>query len=217
MEARLSHGSYRGVDDTALLAACVEGDPHALEAFARRFTRVIYFHIHNTLRRVRGKPDAERASDIFQTVFTRLLADDRRRLSMYQADKGGSVATWLRTITIRTTLNALRRDRPQLTLDDDDAPILLVDARPDPLDTLLERDRQARRSQLFNLAEGLSESDRLLLDMIYVRTMSAGAIAATLGIKRSQVHVRKSRLVKRLRTRAEAAGLTDGSDSEDRR
>lgn len=205
----MSRGAYQDADDAALLAACVEGDPRALEVFARRFTRAIYFHIHNTLRRVLGRPDAERAQDIFQTVFTRLLADDRRRLSMYCADRGGSVATWLRTIAIRTTLNAVRRDRPQLTLDDDAAPIALVDTRPDPLDALLERDRLARRAQLSTLAEGLSGSDRLLLDMIYVRKLSAAEIAATLGIKRAQVHVRKSRLLKRLRTRAEAAGLTD--------
>lgn len=205
----MARGAYQDVDDVTLLAACVDGEPRALDAFVRRFTRAIYFHIHNTLRRRLGQPDVERARDIFQSVFARLLADDRRRLGTYRADKGGSVATWLRTIAIRETLNALRRDRPQLRLDDDEKPIVLVDRRPDPFDTLLEQDRLARRAQLSTLAEGLSETDRLLLDMIYVRKMAAGAIAVTLGIKRSQVHVRKSRLIKRLRDRARSAGLTD--------
>lgn len=205
----MSRNRYRDADDETLIAACVEGDRWALDTFVRRFTRAIYFYVNTTLKRVRGTADPHLAEDIYQKVFTSLLADDRRRLAMYDSARGAQVATWLRVITIRITLNAVRRDRRQVTIDDQEAPVVLVDGGPDPFDRMLDKEREARRGQLSNLAEHLSESDRLLLDMIYVQKMSAGAIAAALQIKRPQVHVRKSRLVKRLRRRAEAAGLVE--------
>lgn len=196
-------------DDPTLLAACIAGDRRALDAFVDRFSRLVYFHVNNTLRRLKGRLDVERANDLYQHVFVMLLEDDRRRLRLYRPDRGASVASWIRIITIRAVANALRRDRPTLTLDDDERPIPVADEGADPLEALLTGGTQRWEAHLPGLAEKLSGSDRLLLELIYERKLSAEQIAAALQCKRSHVYVRKNRLVKRLRRHAADAGLVD--------
>ncbi len=94
--------------------------------------------------------------------------------------------------------------------DGDSAPIQLADKGPDPFAALLEKSRAQRRAQLTALTDGLSESDRLLLEMIYVQKLSAPAIAAALRVKKGAVYTRKTRLIQRLRQAAEKRGLVDG-------
>lgn len=194
-------------EDTELLAACVAGDRRALDAFVTRYSRLVYFHVNNTLRRLQGRLDVERADDLYQQVFVMLLEDDRRRLRLYDPEKGCSVASWIRIITIRAVINALRGTRAMLSLDDEARPMPLADEDADPFSALTAGGEQRWEAQLPQLAEQLSGSDRLLLELIYHRRMDASAIAAALQIKRAHVYVRKNRLIRRLRRHAEAAGL----------
>ncbi len=200
-------------DELSLLAACIDGERRALDAFVSRYSRLVWFHVNNTLRRLRGRLDTERTDDLYQQVFVTLLEDDRRRLRLYRPDKGCSVASWIRIITIRTVINILRRDRHTVSLDDASRPIAVADEGIDPFTALTAGGDQRWEALLPALAEKLSGSDRLLLELIYTRRLDAAGIAAALQIKRSQVYVRKNRLIRRLRRHAEAAGLlTDGSD-----
>lgn len=205
----MSPSAAHETDDPTLLADCIAGDRKALDTFVTRFSPVVWFHVNSTLRRMRGRVDEQRAADLYQQVFVALLDDDRRRLRAWRPDGGASVATWIRVITIRTCLTALRRERLTLSLDDDGRPLPMVDDGPDPFEQLLHKEGEARHAQLFVLAEKLSNSDRLLLEMIFRRHMPAKAIAAALQIKPSQVYVRKNRMIRRLRGHAEAAGLVE--------
>lgn len=200
---------FDALDDHGLLAACLDGERAALEAFVGRFTRLVFFHVQSTLRRVKGGVDPSRADDLAQDVFVALLADDCRRLRLYRGDGGCSPATWIRVITIRLTLNALRRDRLTVSLDDEARPVALEDPAPGPLERLLAQAERQRFEALVALADGLSARDRLLLEMIYLRGMSAPAIAAALQVDRGVVYVRKNRLLGRLRRAAEAAGMME--------
>jgi len=204
---------FDDADDLTLLAACIEGDRRALDAFVARFSRLVYYHVNNTLRRLRGRLDVEQADDLYQHVFVMLLDDDRRRLRLYRPDKGCSVASWIRIITIRAVINSLRREKHTLSLDDDERPIPVADEGADPLAALTEGGSQRWEALLPALAEKLSGSDRLLLAMIYERRMDAESIAAALQIKRNHVYVRKNRLIRRLRRHARSAGyLTDAAE-----
>lgn len=204
------------IDETTLLAACIDGDRRALDAFVSRYSRLVYFHVNNTLRRLRGQLDTELADDLYQQVFVMLLEDDRRRLRLYQPDKGCSVASWIRIITIRAVINVLRRQRRTVSLDDESRPIAVADEGADPFATLTAGGDQRWEALLPVVAAKLSGSDRLLLDLVYTRRLDAAAIAAALQIKRSQVYVRKNRLVRRLRRHAEAEGLLAGAEEAPR-
>lgn len=204
-------------DDMTLLAGCIEGDRRALDAFVARYSRLVYFHVNNTLRRMRGHLDLERADDMYQHVFVMLLEDDRRRLRLYRPDGGCSLASWIRIITIRAVINTLRRDKRTLSLDDDERPIPVADEGADPFTALVFGGHQRWEAALPGLAEQLSGSDRLLLELIWERRLDASAIAAALQIKRNHVYVRKNRLIKRLRRHAEAAGLIGAGAEPDPR
>jgi len=195
-------------DDGALLAGCLDGDRPALGVFVERFTGLVHHSVIGTLRRSRGEAPPSRVDDLCQDVFVALFADGCRRLRMYRGDRGCSIASWVRVIAVRTTLNAMRRDRPQASLDAQPAP-RLADPGPGPLDVLLAQADRARFDALIALAEDLSTRDRLLLEMIYVRGMRAPAIAAALQVERGVVYVRKTRLLDRLRKAAEAAGMME--------
>lgn len=194
--------------DDAALAACIGGRRAAQAAFVERFTGLVHHFVVSTLRRTRGAAPDARVEDLCQDVFVSLLADDCRRLRMYRGDRGCSVASWVRVITVRHVLNAVRRDRPQTSLDDARAPTL-PDPCPDPLERLLDRADRARFDALIALADGLSPRDRLLLELIYLRGMAAPEIAAALQVSRGVVYVRKNRLLGRLREAARQAGLME--------
>lgn len=195
-------------DDGAVLAACLEGERAALGTFVERFTGLVHHCVIGTLRRARGEAPSARVEDLCQDVFVALFADGCRRLRLYRGDRGCSVASWVRVIAVRTTLNTLRRDKPETSLDGERAP-RLTDPGPDPLEVMLARADRDRFDALIALAEQLSPRDRLLLEMIYLRGMRAPAIAAALQLRRGAVYVRKNRLLQRLRKAAEAAGMME--------
>jgi len=200
--------------DQELILGCVAGQRRAWNTLVERFTRYVYYLIRLTARKHAAEMSPEEIADLHNDLFVALFEDDCRRLRAYRGDNGCSVRSWIRVITIRRTLDALRKRRPHVSLDasaDDPGPSapVLVDDGLDPLDALLARDAAERRAQLEENAAPLSERDRKLLEMIYVRKMSADAIAVTLRIKKGALYTRKTRLIKRLRTLADRAGLTD--------
>jgi len=200
-------------DDRALLRRCIDGDRRAWDLLVDRVSRYVYYLIQLTARRYAAELTADEMGDLHNDLFLALMEDDCRRLRAFQGKNGCSVRSWIRIITIRKTLDALRKRRPHLSLDvgrdDGERSIELVDHGPDPLAALLAKSRTQRRARLAELTDGLSESDRLLLEMLYVEKMSATAIAALLRIKKGAVYTRKTRLIQRLRQAAEALGLVE--------
>lgn len=197
-------------DDLALLQRCLAGDRHAWTALVDALTRYVYYLIRLTARRHAAELSPEEIADLHNDLFLALFEDDCRRLRAWRGDNGCSLRSWVRIITIRRTIDALRKRRHHLSLDarDDDgpaAPALATD-EPDPLAALIARDTPDPRARLAALTDDLSPSDRLLLEMIYLRKMSADAIAGALRINKGALYTRKTRLIKRLRALAEEAG-----------
>lgn len=202
------------VSDRELLDACVAGDRRAWTTFVHRFTRYVYYLIRLTARRHGAALDDEELADLHNDLFMALLEDDRRRLRAYTGRNGCSVRSWIRVITIRRTLDHLRRRRVHLSLDGgdkDEAPHgpVPVDAGPDPLEYLLARAQDDRRDRLTALAARLNPSDRLLLELVYIRGLPTEHVAATLNTSRGAIYTRKTRLLHRLRSLAAEAGLLE--------
>lgn len=201
-------------EDRELLDACIAGDRDAWEAFVRRFTRYVRYLTQLTARRYGTSLTDDELADLHNDLFVALLEDDRRRLRAFGGRNGCSVRSWVRVITIRRALDHLRRRRGHLSLDAgpaDDAPpaVTAVDDAPDPLERLLSRADEARGERLAELAAALGPSDRLLLELIYVRQLPAEAIAATFNTSRGAIYTRKTRLVQRLRALAARADLVE--------
>ena len=200
-------------DEHALLQRCIEGDRRAWGLFVERFSRYVYYLIQVTAKRHSVRIDEEESSDLHNDLFLALLEDDRRRLKAYRGSNGCSVRSWIRVITIRRTIDALRKRRKTLSLDassaDGRSAPAVVDPTPDALDQMVDYENKKKREKLGELAAELSPSDRLLLEMLFVQKLSPDVIAATLNIKKGALYTRKTRLVQRLQKHAQKAGLLE--------
>ena len=200
-------------DETDLLHRCLAGDRRAWTTLVESLTRYVYYLIRLTARRHATEFTDEEMADLHNDLFLALFEDNCRRLRAWRGDNGCSLRSWIRVITIRRTIDALRRRRRHISLDappDDPlaAPALqhaaLHDPAPDPLTALIDHQAPDPRAHLAQLTDDLNPTDRLLLEMIYLHHMSADAIAAALRINKGALYTRKTRLIKRLRALAEA-------------
>ena len=201
--------------DRELLQLCIDGDRSAWGEFVERFSRYVYYLIQVTAKRHSVRIDEEESADLHNDLFLALLEDDRRRLRAFRGSNGCSVRSWIRVIIIRRTIDALRKRKKVLSLDagpeeKGSAPVV-VDERPDALDQMVAFEDQQKRERLSELANLLSESDRLLLEMLFVQKLSPDVIAATLNINKGALYTRKTRLVQRLQKHAQKAGLLETS------
>ncbi|MCB9536121.1 MAG: sigma-70 family RNA polymerase sigma factor [Myxococcales bacterium] len=201
--------------DLELLQGCIAGERRAWDRFVERFTRYVYYLIQLTGRRYGAAFGDDAVADLHNDVFLSLIEDDRRRLRAFEGRNGCSVRSWIRVITIRKTLDALRRRRPHLSLDatveEGGAAPQLADEGPDPLEVLVAREDAARRAQFDALVEQLKPADRLLLSLLYEQKLPVEEAAAALRISRGALYTRKTRIIKRLRAIAEDEGLAQPS------
>ena len=198
-------------DDRELLHRCIDGDRRAWETFVVRFSKYVYYLIHVTARKHGANINEEEASDLHNDLFVALLEDDRRRLRAFKGSNGCSVRSWVRVITIRRCIDALRKRRKTISIhesDDGTQEVQLVDESENPFENLVAAETAQRHGQLARLTDELAPNDRLLLEMIYIHKMGADAISAALKIKKGAVYTRKTRLIQRLQTLAARAGLT---------
>lgn len=204
-------------EDRRLLAGCIAGDRRAWNRFVERFSRYVYYLTGRTAARYGAAFTAEELADLHNDVFVALMEDDCRRLRAFEGRNGCSVRSWIRIITVRRALDALRRRRPHVSLDvsrsvsrdGDGGGLELVDPGPDPLAALLMAGDAARRRRVAELFDGLSEADRLLLNVLYEQRLSVEAACALLRIKRGALYTRKTRLLRRLHGLAVSRGLVE--------
>ncbi len=202
-------------DENEVLARCLRGEQAAWGTFVETYSRYVYFLIQVTARKHGAIIDEEECADLHNDLFLALLEDDSRRLRAFRGQNGCSIRSWIRVITIRRTIDALRKRRKMVSLSadgDDSADRELPNDAPDPLEQMVEREGQARHGRLSELTEKLPDGDRLLLHLLYVEKLDASAVAATLRINKGAVYTRKTRLIKRLRHLADEAGLLSSDD-----
>jgi RNA polymerase sigma-70 factor (ECF subfamily) len=200
--------------DDELMAACIAGDRRAWAQFVERFSRFVWFMVRATGLKYGVRFGEEACADLHNDLFVALLEDDRRRLRHYEGRNGCSVRSWVRIITVRRTIDALRKRRPELSIEADqeaEGPNRLtpIEPGPDALEHLLQRESSDRRDDVTALFSRLPEADRQLLDLLYVQKLSVPEAAETLGIRHGALYTRKNRLIHKLRDLAVEAGLID--------
>ena len=119
-----------GLDEPALVAACLAGRPEAFDIIVERHRRAVYQLCY------RFVGNHEDASDLSQDVFIRAF----RGLGRFRGDS--SLGTWLYRIAVNVSLNKVSAKQPQTEP---------IDARPhldsravDPASELLRGERAAQ-------------------------------------------------------------------------
>lgn len=167
--------------DAELAAAAAAGDPHALAAIYDRYADRLHDFCVGMLR------DTESAADCVQDTFCTAAA---RLTQLREPDR---LRSWLYAVARNETLRRLRARHRERS----------VDAVPEVASTDAGPDIVAARSALADLvaeaAGGLSDRDRVILDLTYYQELDGPELAAALEASPASA----TKMVQRLRDTVE--------------
>jgi RNA polymerase sigma-70 factor (ECF subfamily) len=161
------------VQDRALVAAHVDGDPDAFGQLVRRHQDRLWAVALRTLG------DREEAADALQDA----MLSAYRSAATYRGD--ARVTTWLHRVVVNACLDRVRRGKVRATvpLPDDGGP-------PDPRDVLGDRETAI---EIEAALASLPEEQRAALVLVDVHGMPVDDVAAVLGVPVGTIKSRCSR------------------------
>ena len=179
-----------------LFAACYNREPGAWEEFLAKYSKLIYFCIHKTCRAKSYFPEQDELEDLFNDVLVNFIKNDCKKLRQFRGDSGCSEATWIRTVTVRFTIDYLRqgaRGASLVNIEEDatasEASLQNPVSRPDQVFEEREKQRQLNRA-----IKELPESDRRFIELYYVSGLSPEEVARVLQISVKTVYSRVNRI-----------------------
>jgi len=175
-----------------LLKGCISGDKKEWTIFIQRYSKLIYHTIYKT-HRINDKPaNPDDINDLFQEVFTSFCADNFKKLRMFDPTKGCTLPSWLRMITVRMTIDHLRKNRPLTSIDD----ISAEPSRACDQEAIIDEDSL---KYLREMLEELPAKDKLLIELSYMRELPAEEVAQILHISIGAFYTRKNRIIEKLK------------------
>ena len=181
-----------------LLAGCLKGDQTAWNDFVRQYSGLLYHTIKTTFGLHHYDCSQPLAEDLFQDIFLSLIKDDFAELRRFRGDNGCTLASWLRMIAARRTIDHLRKSKHP-------ADLLEESLENHPAETS-ERPSDTEQSQLLAKAvEDLPPHEKILVDLFFREGLSAKDVASILRLSIGAVYTQKSRIVAKLRERLRKA------------
>jgi RNA polymerase sigma-70 factor (ECF subfamily) len=194
--------SFSALSDMSLLDAVLAHDEIAWRELIRRFRGLIYRCVMKVLCKYESVLSNEDVNEIFSEVCFNLLRDDMKKLRAYDPTRGSKLGSWIGLISINTSYDHLRVTARQPILDRLDGCFESEDARPGPLDQLLERERWYR---LNDLASDFSPKDQRFMELYFARGMAPTEVARLMKISVKTVYSKKNKIRNRLVALAHAA------------
>ncbi|QTA84786.1 RNA polymerase sigma factor [Desulfonema magnum] len=189
-------------EDKELLSRCLAGDRDASEIFVQQYSSLVYWAVQNilVLKHIRFTEDD--LHDLHNSVFLQLFEKQCKKLRQYRGDKGCTLATWIRTLTVRITLNYLRKKGvdsiegrsvliPLEELSD------LREEKAGPWE-LLEKSEQHR--MLRHGMQNLPPRERLFLKLHFDKGLSIPEAAETMEISVQNAYTIKHRAIQKLKS-----------------
>lgn len=188
-------GRVKEHSDTELLAEfSARGAEAAFAELVRRHVDLV----HSAARRI--VQDADLAKDVTQNVFI-ALARDAKAAAKLRGES--SLAAWLHTMTRNQAANVVRSESRRRTREH--TAMLMSE---EPADSDGAHCWRTLEPELDDLLGQLTEPDRSVLLARYFEKLTAGEIAARLGVGEEAAQKRVSRALDRLRTLAGGRGVT---------
>ena len=185
--------------EQSLIAGCVRGEKAAWDAFVEQYAKLVYHTIKITANFRQAETPPDFADDLFQEIFLTLVTDDFAQLRRFRGDNGCTLASWLRMIAARRTIDHLRKHRHRTEL--------VTDAHGNQQDNpeLAASEGQLHES-LARALESLTAHERILIKLFYTGISSASDVASMLHLSVGAVYTQKSRILAKLRETLEKAG-----------
>jgi len=179
-----------------LLEGCIAGDKKRWTLFVERYNKLIYHTIYKTLRVNSVATNPDDINDLFQEIFASFCASNCKKLRMFDPHKGVSLASWLRMITVRTTIDHLRKMRPVTPLDE----LPVEPAETGGQEAIVDEESL---NMLRGVVEQLPAGDKLLIELAFMRELPAEEVASILDISVTAFYTRKNRIITKMRKIAE--------------
>ncbi len=183
-----------------LLGACLDGEKSSWDAFVLQYSGLVYHTIKKTFSHYHTESRGDVVEDLFQDFFLSLIRDNFKKLRQFKGDRDCSLASWLRVIATRQTIDFLRRQQTSTAGAVEDAP----SDHPDPPGSMIDQERNKLLSQVL---ETLPPRDRLFIQLYFQRSLPPQKIASVLRVSVSAVYTQKSRVLDKLREALNKAGV----------
>ncbi len=196
------------MEDWNLVQDCIGGDRRCWATLIERYEPAIGLAISHTLRAHHVRHDPALLEDLQSDVFVALVRDDCRKLRRYSGRC--RLGSWLKVVASHLTIDALRRRRPSISLNDDGNDVAasinasLRCPQESAEETLGRRDRLEALRALY---DALPKEDRRFVTLFFEREMSFEQVAAEMKTTVAAVYARKNRVRKKLLALARARGL----------
>ena len=178
--------------EKTLIAGCLNGEKAAWDAFVQQYSSLVHHTIRKTLTLHHTESRDEVIEDLYQEFFISVLQNNCRKLSQFRGYGGCTLASWLRVVASRLTIDFLRK-QPAPTVEVTEA---FASDEADASDSLIDREKEMSLSQAL---DGLSPRDRLIIQLSFRQALPPEEIAAILKMSIGAVYTQKSRILDKLR------------------
>ncbi len=183
-----------------LLGACLIGKKSSWDTFVLQYAGLVYHTIKKTFSYYHTESRSDVVEDLFQDFFLSLIRDNFKKLRQFKGDRGCSLASWLRVIASRQTIDFLRRQEASTARAVGNSPYDLHD----PTGSLIDQEKNKLVSQVL---ETLPPRDRLFIQLYFQHSLTPKEVASVLRVSVSAVYTQKSRLLDKLRETLNKAGV----------
>jgi RNA polymerase sigma-70 factor, ECF subfamily len=175
-----------------LIAGCLRNEKAAWDSLVLQYSNLVYHTIKKTLNLHHAETRADLVEDLYQEFFLSLLRDDYKKLRQFRGAHDCSLASWLRLLTARLTIDFLRKQAPTA------GGVAGAMSRhgPNPTEPLLNEEQERLLNQAI---QTLSPRDRILLDLCYHQALASEEVAALLKTSLNAVYAQKSRVLEKIR------------------
>lgn len=183
-----------------LIAGCLRSDKAAWDSFVRQYSNLVFHTIKKTLVRHHADASSDIVEELYQEFFVSLLRNDCKKLRQFRGIRGCSLASWIRIVTTRLTIDFVRK---QALPSGKVASAMSLDS-PDPAEPLINEEQQKLLDQA---VQSLPARDRVLLDLCYRQMLSSDEVAELLKTSVNAVYAQKSRVLEKIREVLRRSGV----------
>ncbi len=178
--------------DGELLERVLADSNVAWNEFLSRYKNLIFRCITKVTHKFSPVMCNADVDEVFAEVMLALVHNDKRKLRLYNPERGTKLGSWIGMISINAAYDYLRGAGRRPMLDRiDGTPERNEETTRTPLDVVVEKERW---QHLNGILADFSDKDRQFLDLYYAKGLDAAVIADEMSISLKTVYSKKHKI-----------------------
>lgn len=191
------------MNDFELIKCCLEKEKKAWNDFVEKFSKLVYNFILKTFKEYGAETNHDDVDELHNDVFLTFLENNFHVLRVFEGRNGCSLASYIRTITIRKTIDHLRSLKSNVSLDEE---ISTQDGEKTRFfkelaifDSYQKLEEEEAAKVVEMLLIDLDEKEKHLCSLCFFENQEPALVAQQLDISIDNFYVRKQRLLNKLK------------------